>query len=46
MDEVNSKCCKDNPSLDLTDAAIKTVQAEVTYRLFYLLRVRKISNDC
>lgn len=41
MDEINSKSDKDNPSLNITDAAIETVQAEVTYRLFYLLRVRK-----
>ncbi|XP_022168909.1 uncharacterized protein LOC111032763 isoform X2 [Myzus persicae] len=38
MDEINSKSHKDNPSLDLTDEALETVQAEVTYRLFYLLR--------
>ncbi|XP_026820234.1 uncharacterized protein LOC113558859 isoform X2 [Rhopalosiphum maidis] len=38
MDEVNSKNNKDSPSSNLTDEAIKIVQAEVTYRLFYLLR--------
>jgi len=42
MDEINRKCHKDIPNLELTDEAIKTVQAEVTYRLFYLLRVRKM----
>lgn len=41
MDEVNSKHSKDSPNSNLTDAAINIVQAEVTYRLFYLLRVRK-----
>jgi len=42
MDEINNKCNKDNPNPDLTDEAMIIVQAEVTYRLFYLLRVRKI----
>lgn len=42
MDEINSKCLKDNPNPDLTDEAMITIQAEVTYRLFYLLRVRKL----
>ncbi|CAI6354004.1 unnamed protein product [Macrosiphum euphorbiae] len=38
MDEINSKYNKDNPNPDLTHEAMITVQAEVTYRLFYLLR--------
>ncbi|XP_025196684.1 probable serine/threonine-protein kinase nek3 isoform X2 [Melanaphis sacchari] len=38
MDEINNKHYKDSPNSNLTDAAIKVVQAEVTYRLFYLLR--------
>lgn len=42
MDEINSKCHKDNSNRNLTDDAMKIMQAEVTYRLFYLLRVRKI----
>jgi len=41
MDEVNSKHSKDSPNSNLTDEAVNIVQAEVTYRLFYLLRVRK-----
>lgn len=42
MDEINSKYNKDNPNPGLTDEAMIIMQAEVTYRLFYLLRVRKI----
>jgi len=42
MDEINSKYNKDNPDSNLTDEALKLVQAEVTYKLFYLLRVRRI----
>lgn len=38
VDEINSK--DDKNKMDLTEPALKLVQAEVTYRLFYLLRVR------
>lgn len=40
IDEIN-KSIKDNePSLIMTEPAITLVTTEVTYRLFYLLRVR------
>lgn len=40
VDELNSKRnIKEEPVFNLTDSAMKLVQAEVTYRLFYLLRV-------
>lgn len=41
IDEINKKSSADNqPKLNLTEPALKLVQTEVTYRLFYLLRVR------
>lgn len=41
IDEMNNKnLSNDQPSVNLTDPAIELVQIEVTYRLFYLLRVR------
>lgn len=41
IDEINKTNHEDNQQkLILTDDAMKLVQAEVTYRLFYLLRVR------
>lgn len=41
IDEINNKnLSKDEPNLNLTEPAIELVQIEVTYRLFYLLRVR------
>lgn len=39
IDEINSQQ-NDLPNLIITESAMKLVQAEVTYRLFYLLRVR------
>jgi len=42
IDEANNKCHKDNKKFELTDEGIKLLQAEVTYKLFYLLRVSKI----
>lgn len=42
IDEYNEKCIdQENSDLNLTPEAIELVQAEVTYRLFYLLRVMK-----
>lgn len=41
VEEINSKKCKDDePDLIMSESAIKLMQCEVTYRLFYLLRVR------
>lgn len=42
IDEANNKCHKDTPKLNFTDEAVKLLRAEVTHKLFYLLRVRKI----
>lgn len=42
VDELNSKRnVKEQQMFNLNEPAMKLVQAEVTYRLFYLLRVRQ-----
>lgn len=41
VEEINSKKNKDDePDLVMSESAIELMQIEVTYRLFYLLRVR------
>lgn len=41
VEEMNSKKSKDDePDLVMSESAIELMQLEVTYRLFYLLRVR------
>lgn len=44
IDEINKKnpTTDHQPYLKINDPAIETIQAEVTYRLFYLLRVSSI----
>lgn len=48
VDEINKKKrTADNPPLILTEGALELIQAEVTFKLFYLLRVRiNILNKC
>lgn len=40
INEIDSKKNKDESNLNITDSAMELIQTEVTYRLFYLLRVR------
>lgn len=44
INEIDSKNSKDESNLNVTSSAIKLIQTEVTYRLFYLLRVRNYLN--
>lgn len=48
IDEINKKKLVDNLPLNLTESALELMQAEVTYKLFHLLRVRIINifNKC
>lgn len=41
VDEYNANLKADQSNLNLTPPALELIQAEVTYRLFYLLRVIK-----
>lgn len=40
IDEMNKNLPSEEPRLNVTEAAIELIQAEVTYRLFYLIRVK------
>lgn len=45
IDEINAKNNDDEePKLNLTESAMELIQSEVTYRLFYLLRVNNYFN--